>query len=602
MKNKHRRIIRLLILLIVIACGVVVAVKFLPLNILRSKSTAPEAEFVNQTKIRNTAPNSLFFDFEVDPKTANEKLLYKGIAHSGLFSAKTFGKNSYSIIIERKAAEVGLDNLKAIALSAWIYVFPGKNKVESSLVFTASNNGVNLTWKGVTMHDADIQRGKWFKISGAFNLSEIPFQSDSKLQIYFWNNSSNDILMDDLSIVFGKAQERRGDSARVDMTKGIHFTPSFNSPPYPFHYFGKEEIGNDNSKFLVKKDKLKEGEILLSDKVITGHFATSLPGMEDVLIVKNDGRTELFSFAKEDRVFQKSMTSFPPEAEKMMGSATILKGAFSGKTNDQLLLIGSNSILLCTPGKAVNGNQLTWKAGKVILPWITEVKGTTTVSADLKGDGFSELLAVRPDGTWKIFSFREGTVHPVITGPGSPALVPGWNADNTEMKISAGKFLQKYSQDLLLTVFREKGKKEYSYSLVRFDPASGTFVSCFTGKNKPMGMTIGLDTLKPTDAFITGIFDNKGPRKVFRYNRDWRYDLKEIQFSDTSFRIIANIDFTGYAGDHNPKYFESLRIQPGMILYPNRPSLLLIQRNPANPGSKALPDAIQVYSFSNTDK
>ena len=612
MNKKQKRIVRFSILIIVILGGVGLTIKFFPFRKFLKMSSIPESEFVNQEKISNTAPNALSFDFEVDPKSGEQKGLYKGIAHSGKFSAKVFGKNSYSNTIERKAGDIGLENLKSVALSAWIYVFPGKNDIESSLVFSASNNGLNLTWQGVNLRGKEIPREKWFKISGFFNLSEITFNPATKLQIYFWNNSANDMLVDDFYAVFGNPGERRGDSAHVDMTKGIGFVQKFNDPPYPFHYFKKDEINNENSHYLVKHGNLKEGDILPTDQVITGRFFSGSQGNEDILVIKKGGKTELFIFEKDKHEFEKITTVFPPEVMAGINAKKILKGTFTRKNNAQLLLIGENSAVLCTLEKSKDFNpsssqvntgvQFQWKSDRISLPGITEIKGTSYTAADLNGDKFTELLAVHPDGSWNIYSFSGNLQHPSMIESGKSSTVAQWNTGKMEMNITAGSFVRKYLQDILLTVFREKGTPGYYYLLYRFDPGTRSFVSCFPEKQNHLGKTIGCDTLQPDDEFFVGNFDNSGVQRIFRYNRNWRYDLKEIRFNDTTFQVLANIDFTGYEKDHNPKYFESLKIFSGTFLKPDLTSFLLIQKNPRNKDLRSLPEAIQIYSYSKTEK
>ena len=94
-----------------------------------------------------------------------------------------------------------------------------------------------------------------------------------------------------------------------------------------------------------------------------------------------------------------------------------------------------------------------------------------------------------------------------------------------------------------------------------------------------------------------------------RYNRDWRYDLKEIAFSDSAYHILNNIDFTGYSADHNPKYYEVLKLIPGRFTG-NQVSFIVIGRNCKNKDYNGkecseyedlpeLPDFISVYSFVN---
>ena len=88
--------------------------------------------------------------------------------------------------------------------------------------------------------------------------------------------------------------------------------------------------------------------------------------------------------------------------------------------------------------------------------------------------------------------------------------------------------------------------------------------------------------------------------EILRYNRDWRYDLKQIRFSDSTFRVLANIDFLGYENDHNPKYYEMLKIIPGNFTDAKKTSLMVIGRNKTKPAAQILPDMIGVYSFQHS--
>ena len=279
---------------IILVCAAI-GMKYFPLNKILTRKAVPETEFINQQSIRSQAPNSLFFDFEVDSGTAERSGFYKGIAHSGQYSTKAFGKNSFSFSVERKAGDIGLSNLRAVALSAWIYIFPSQHEIQASLVFAVSNAlGVNSCWKGVMIGGDKIPEGKWFKVSGFFDISDISIKPDDKINVYLWNNSSVDLLADDYYIVFGGPREKKGDSALVDMTRNTGFPPKFNYPPFPDIYFEKEEIGNRNSAFLVDDGREQKGNFSVTDKLFTGHFLGNAAGTDDLLAVRQDGRTELY--------------------------------------------------------------------------------------------------------------------------------------------------------------------------------------------------------------------------------------------------------------------------------------------------------------------
>jgi len=616
MHKKQKRILLFSIILVLVIVGTLFSYHYVPFNrILKISGNSQEA-FINQQHTNTEAPNTLYYDFEVDPKNGNNPALEKGIAHSGQYSAKAFGKNSYSISIERKAIDVGLDNLGAISMSAWVYVFPGKNEPIGSLVFAASHDKINVAWKAVTAIGSGVPRGKWFKISGLFDLSDVTFKPDYKLVFYFWNTSSADFLMDDLYVVFGGPKPRKGDSTLVNLSNGAPFTPKFNAPPYPFHYLVKNDINNDNASFLIKNRNYKEGDISPYDRIYSGHFISDPRSTEDILVINKSGIPEMFSFCRDKNEFREIIPVIPPDIQAIIQSSEILTGNFSG-TGSQVLISGPKGIIIGEFDKVTNicgGSNLKTSFKTLLKSSINPFPAGSNhlVTGDFDGNKMVEILSTAEDGSWKLYRFDKGkkdALQIIASGENNPLI---WNTKQFTFKISTGRFLQKYSQDLLLTVYTDKSKKGYLWSLLRFDQASLSFTSCFNSR-QTMGKTIGLDTLKPGDEFFTGSFDNSGNVKVFRYNHDWRYDLKEIRFNDSTFQILANIDFAGFESDHNPKYFEILKLLPGMLISNKWDSFLVIGKNCKKGDTKeknsyefaeypALPSAIRVFTYQNREK
>jgi hypothetical protein len=299
-------------------------------------------------------------------------------------------------------------------------------------------------------------------------------------------------------------------------------------------------------------------------------------------------------------------------------SADILAGSFSGGGNTQLLLAGPQGILIGEFEKirdACSGSvvQASFKIllKSTVNPFSSAIH---LIAADLDGNKITEILALSKDGSFKVARFDKGKKEPwMILASGSSNLLKPWGSGQNEFKITPGPFLQRYTQDLLLIVSGNKSMPCCNWSILRYDPANHSFIPCFSEKQNHLGKTIGLDTLKPSDEIFTGAFDNSGKIKVFRYNRDWRFDLKEIRFNDSTFQVIANIDFKGYEKDHNPKYYEILRLVPVNLITPGRTSFLVIGRNCKNKDPKekecrefidlqVLPGTIQVYSLRKSEK
>jgi hypothetical protein len=606
MQINRKRSLLLTFILILLVTTFFIGKRYIPYNRILHIAGPTEATFVNRQQINSDVPHSLYFDFEVDPKSGNSARFNKGIAHSGQYSSKAFGKDSYSFSVERTAGEIGLDNLGAVSMSAWVYVFPGKVDPTGNMVFAASNGNINITWKAIIVSGKTIPHGKWFKISGMFDLSDVRFKPDTKLVVYFWNTSRTDILVDDFYIVFGGPKPHRGDSTLVDLSKGNQFTPRFNFAPYPFHFFAKEEINNDNSSFLIKNGRQSAGDINPSDRIFSGHFLSDVKGKDDLLVIDSNNKIDLFSYCKEKNVFRRFLTTIPVELHPFFQSATILNGCFSG-TSEQLLLSGPKGLLIGEFDKIreiCNGDnpQSTFRVifKTTVNPLLSEYNNV--VAADLEGNGNKEIMATSPGGAWKIFRYEKGKNELKLVASGESDPLKLWNQHQNEIKITAGRFLQKYQQELLLTVARDKKRKTCTWSILRFDEGNRNFVSCFSKEQQYLGKTIGLDTLKPGDEFFTGIFGNDGKIKVFRYNRDWRYDLKEIKFNDSTFQVIANMDFTGYLKDYNPKYFEVLKLVPGMLINQGQSSLLAIGKNHPGKEPSVLPPAIQVYTIQRNGK
>jgi len=616
-----KRFILFFLSAIILIVAVLAALRYFPLNKIMRIGSTPEKEYTSQAQIHSQTPNALFFDFEVDQQSGNSNGLYKGIAHSGKYSSKAFGKNSFSIAIDRKVSEIGMDNLDAVGMSSWIYIFPTSNEITGAFVFTINNDlGVNICWKGISVSGNDIPLGKWFKISGLFDLSGLKLKPDFKIQVYFWNNSSSDILVDDFYIVFGGQKPRKGDSCLVDMTKGIAFQPSFNFPPFPVNWLEKQEINNQNSTFLIKSDDLNEGEISPLDKVCTGNF-TSPDGKDDLLVVKSAGTVELYHFCEEKSKFIKIKTTMPSDLANSFKTGRIMAGRFTRPAIDQVLVITKEDLILgafdpikdfCSYG---NDSQTTFKVTlKIALQKVTAMRLSEFLSSDFDGDKISELVNIANNGSWAMFQLNPSQINPLtVIASGKENAVQEWRSINPAFQVSSGRFLNNFDQDLILTIFKSENSNSYSYSLRRYDAATRQFVPVFSGKQNYTGKTIGFDTLRPDDEFFTGLFDDSGRNKILRYNREWRFDLKEIKFNDTTFQVMANMDFTGYEKDFNPKYYDVLRIIPGAFLDRGTKSLLVIGRSCKTRNTITqecsefqnlpfLPNTLQFYSFKTSKK
>jgi hypothetical protein len=490
--------------------------------------------------------------------------------------------------MERTAGDIGVQNLGAVGLSAWIYVFPTEKEVKGALVFTASNElGVNICWQGVNLKGPEIPRGKWFKISGSFNLADVKFKPGNKIQVYFWNTSSTDILIDDYFVVFGAPLERRGDSALVDLTKPAGYVPKFNYPPFPVSYLKKDSITS----------QIKADEIGREDLAVAGDFLSS--GNEEMLVFRKDGKMAGYTFCREKNGFVRFAVTKP--LQPLSNVKNIMAGKFTGNGTGQCLVVTDKifQLFMLNPsGDPCSATQPA-AAGLKMLS-VAEPYTGAVYTGDFTGSGRAEVLVINSTGSWKIVGFE-----PVANGAGKWKTiaaseqhpVAAWNVQQFETGITAGSFLPGIRTDQLLSVSRSKSDRKITYTIYRFNKSGMNWESNYSGNGS--GKIIGLDTLKPEDRFYTVKSDSGNHNTVFRYNRDWRFDLKEISFSDSAYAIRSGVDFEGYAKDYNPKYYESLRLIAGKFTPAAEASFLLIGKNaPERRYEAILPDFIHLYSVS----
>ncbi|MBN1198664.1 MAG: hypothetical protein JXA23_04865, partial [Bacteroidales bacterium] len=457
------------------------------------------------------------------------------------------------------------------------------------------------------------------KVNAYFDLSDVRLREDDKIQLYFWNNSSTDILVDDFYYVFGAPRERLGDSARVDMTREEGYRQAFNIPPFPLSWLRKQETGS-RGVFLISQEQVTAGEITPADKVIAGNFINPKGSLQSMLVITPEGIPSLFHYCPASKTFEEVSLDCPLELHSLLQGFTRMKGSFLARSGDQLFIAGPDGMALlgfegstgfCTGKKAEAKVRVLWRSEGPELAGIRVKEENQVTAGDLNGNGMDELLLFDGQGSWKILQFSaEGSAGSWKTlASGEEYKVREWNRSLVDFKATVDPYLTPSKQDLVLTRFRDLKTGKEAYTLLRFLAGDNKFVKVFHDRHGSLGMTIGIDTLKLSDQLLPGTFYPGKPVTFLRYNRDWRYNLKEISFNDSTFRILASVDFTGYPEDQNPKYYEILKLYTGNWLSPDITSVLVIGRNCKDPGYSGgncseyknlpdLPNMLQLYSFA----
>ncbi|MCX6284673.1 MAG: hypothetical protein NTW31_10620 [Bacteroidetes bacterium] len=332
-------------------------------------------------------------------------------------------------------------------------------------------------------------------------------------------------------------------------------------------------------------------------------------------MIPPSGQPSIFSYCSEANVFKRSSVEVPVALPSpAYGKQYLLAGKFAAGETEQLLYIGEKTCCLykfssksgvCKEGNLVEA-ELLWQSQKFENLGFDFEK--PLLASDFDGDGISELLSVDASGAWKLYKFLAGKPAGSwnVIAQGKEA-VEDWNFTRGKGSFTAGHFIPGRAQAGVLAVVENGKDRKCSYTLRFYNPSRKQFVPFFSEKTRGYGKITGLDTLGPSDRFFCGNFGENGSPMVMRYNRDWRYDLKEIAFSDSTYHILNNIDFTGYTADHNPKYYEMLKLIPGRFTG-NQCSFIVIGHNARNKDYDGkdcseyedlpeLPGFISLYSF-----
>lgn len=607
-------------ILLFLVFAVWAVIRYVPWNKLVKVPTSSELGFVTQNPGSMKAPNTMQLDFEIDSTQETPSRLYKGIAHSGNYSATVYGKNTFSVSIHKQASEIGLENLDGIGMSAWVYAFPTDNEINGSLVFAVNNSvGVNICWKGITFGGPMIPIEQWTKVSGYFNLSDLRFRPDDQIQLYFWNNSDTKLLVDDFNFVFGAPNDRIGDSTVVDLTGDNKYNPKMNIPPFPVQWLEKMDIGNQNGISLLANDPGGEGEIAPEERISAGHFITKPDAPQSMLVIDSSGHPAMYHFCARRGEFEKLNLRYEPEVSSFLKATAFKVGSFipdDGK--DQLLMAGPNGMALvafkpqgsiCQEDKdAYVLMDLIWHTDQTSL-YDVDIRDDKGISAgDLNGDGFTELLLFDQKGSWNLLRFDPAPHTWSILASGEEYKNREWDAGTGTFFNWTGPFHKGYPGDEILTVQQDAHTGALNYTIFRYKPQEKKFVRIFPDRNHSQGLVLGFDTLYPGDHFWPVTWAD-GSSSILRYDRTWRFDLKDLVFNDTTFQILHKIDFSGFPDDQNPKYYEVLRLVPGNWTDPRITSLLVIARNCADPSYQggictdyedlpALPSTLQLYLFN----
>jgi len=513
------------------------------------------------TPSRYGKQNVFFFDLE---NPLMEKITTIN-AHSGKNSTIADGEGAYSGVIDQKIALLDYEDIGQVGLSSWIY--SSKPLANLVLVFSIVDTitGETIFWKGKEVITNTMEANKWLKLNASFPIDNGVMKPNCNVKIYIWNRADSKIFADDFYIVYKKVSFNNGvyRTPPCDLTKMTwEDSRKINYPPYQTLLFKRTDIQNNTS-------------INPNATVLSANF---LSNDSQQLFVNEDNTFYFLLFCQKNNSLQKITV---PETwkPKFVNSSLFTANDFDGDGFAEILYFEDNKWNIAKFEQVTDfcNSQTKIVVNSFVINMIG-IEGATNqiVSGNFSAENKAQIVFFQEDG--KIY-FVENSEEKTF----SATLIPNETFPISKYNFSsmAGNFYENNQTDELMIVMENKESKTFHYKIFTYN--GGKFNSVFNQNFNKEGLTIGLDTLKPTDNYIVGNFDNEPLDEIIYISNSWRFDAKLLKFNNESFLVKNTIDFTGYSGSSNPKYYEKLVCVGSNIGASKTTKLLCLAANSSNP-------------------
>ncbi len=514
--------------------------------------------------------SNFLYDFEtVDSALMLQKNnIREGAAHSGKKVFDLSDGGEYGPVINKQLGDVCTQPAKKVNIGIWVYPQEENATVELDVaLFNAANEKYFLQTKKIAA--ALLPKEKWTKINATFPLPPDGTTLDDVIQVLALNKGKTKLLFDDLEIVYDDAKQAPGDPSGIDVTD---FIPQRNKPPFKTIYLQKQEIGNANSPFIVNAGNTKQGDFTPGDEYISGHFCSNAENTDQVIHISAD-EIAMYGYCPANKQFLQLWKS----NEKEFIATEKITGDFDNNQTGELLLINkktktlqlvafsplSNCSIMLNIAYAIQKEQ-------PLESWSIS-DDDVFISGDFNGDHKTELLVINSkSGEWTIQQ------HDAAGWKNTAAnkIDPAYFNPQTSKHIS-GHFMMDKNKDVLFISLTEKEKQ--TYIQFEFNPVRKQF----DVKNLPVEETEEVFFKHANNTFVDN-FDNDPAQEFINLNTDWRFDLKLINVDAAGFDIAGNVDFKGYPADHNPKYYEFVKMVPGHFISKDKIAFIVIMRNCAD--------------------
>ncbi|MCW3085023.1 MAG: hypothetical protein JWP12_2389 [Bacteroidetes bacterium] len=553
---------------------------------------------------------NFFYDFETpQPDVINTQGIEEGIAHSGKTSCSIGSEQLHSPAVVKQIGEFCTEPVKKVCASVWVYPLVDSAVVALEAIIVNEKQDT-LFSEGQIINGKLLPKNKWTKINCLVKLPYEELSLDDFIAVDLLNKGKTELLMDDLEIVYGEENDRRGNNSGMDpdVIYNKQFSAERNKPPFIPFLFNKKEIGNNNSTYLLPGIS-NTADFAPADEFMVGDFGADKEHLDEVLqISKNDialygycsGQSKFISLTGNLNTFF-SGKNYP---DKMVAD-------FDNNGTDDLLMINKKEkkaemISFTSEVNCTSGNKLTpvssWKGtGDVFTNWALS-ENDQFITADFSGDRKKDLLIVNAaNGEWGIYQFSADKKWSAYARSNASNKLDPTFFDINNSKTVAGHFYSDKQNDILFASRMNKTDKKQEYAAFEFNIAHKSFEQQQIDPEVATGLLFGKD-----NSCFVGNFDDDPQQEFLSLNSSWRFDLKLVDADAQGLYIANTVDFKGYPADHNPKYYEFVKLVAGNFISRENTALLVMMRNCSDSNfngidcseyenSTALPNSTQLY-------
>jgi len=499
---------------------------------------------------KEESPRSKLVDFE----STNDKKISSKYAKSGFYSAHAKGPDDFAATITVPFTEINIDNISSISFS-FNYLSETEDLNAVFVVSVCDSTNKDLLWQGVDLSVAKFTPKTWETANGNVIIPAEVAKPENKIKIYLWNRNENEVYIDDIYIVI-KEKNLTGDTVQpaVNLIESKKFQPKSNHPPYDVQnlYLDKSLKTNADLNRIFTKNS----------RVLTGKFDQT--NSKDQILISQNGKHSLLSFIKNEAVFKE--VKFKPE----ITNNSILQ---SDRTNVFSININEDYIIQYRFDKKTSGFNSVCRIDYKDSDKVIYVNANDDNSISIfENDGYiSTYKSVK--GTYTL-STRIKMVAP----------------QQGSLKILKADFFNTKDEQALL-IYLENGTNKYVF--LSFDSLASKWKLSDKHQNKSVQ---SYDKLEFVSEFFVFDYDKSGQKELLQFKKNRKFDVKILNFDKITYNILFNIEFKGFAGKQNPKYYEVSKIVCGDFTGDCRSEIIIYQDNVSK--VDWLTQKTEMYSFS----